>query len=58
LIATWVLGVAPVRLDVLAKVSIIVVGVIIASIGEIQFSIIGFLCEFFPFEDYFKMIYC
>ncbi|QKX54341.1 uncharacterized protein TRUGW13939_01427, partial [Talaromyces rugulosus] len=46
LIATWVLGVAPVRLDVLAKVSIIVVGVIIASIGEIQFSIIGFLYQF------------
>ncbi|KAH8689377.1 triose-phosphate transporter family-domain-containing protein [Talaromyces proteolyticus] len=46
LLATWVLGVAPVRIDVLAKVSIIVIGVIVASIGEINFSLIGFIYQF------------
>lgn len=44
LLATWALRVAPVRLETLGNVSIIVVGVIIASIGEIKFSLIGFIC--------------
>ncbi|PCG89919.1 protein of unknown function DUF250 [Penicillium occitanis (nom. inval.)] len=47
LIATWALGVAPVRLETLGNVSVIVVGVVIASIGEIKFSLIGFIYQVF-----------
>ncbi|EAW09839.1 UDP-galactofuranose transporter [Aspergillus clavatus NRRL 1] len=45
LIATWAMGMAPVNLKVLMNVSIIVVGVIIASFGEIKFVFIGFMFQ-------------
>ncbi|OJJ50412.1 hypothetical protein ASPZODRAFT_129038 [Penicilliopsis zonata CBS 506.65] len=45
LLATWALGVAPMRLQTLGNVSFIVVGVVIASIGEIKFNMIGFICQ-------------
>ncbi|OJJ44287.1 hypothetical protein ASPZODRAFT_764634 [Penicilliopsis zonata CBS 506.65] len=45
LFATWGMGMAPVNLKVLMNVSIIVVGVIIASFGEIRFVLIGFLFQ-------------
>ena len=43
LLTTWGLGVAPVNLKTLGNVSFIVIGVVIASMGEIQFVMIGFL---------------
>lgn len=45
LIATWSLGVSPVNLKTLGNVSFIVLGVVIASFGEIQFVMIGFLWQ-------------
>jgi hypothetical protein len=45
LFATWGLGMAPVNLKVLMNVSAIVIGVIIASFGEIKFVFIGFLFQ-------------
>lgn len=45
LLATWGLGMAPVNLRVLMNVSFIVVGVIIASFGEIKFVLIGFVFQ-------------
>lgn len=45
LLATWGLGISPVNLKVLMNVSAIVVGVIIASFGEIKFVLIGFLFQ-------------
>ncbi|KAF2195753.1 TPT-domain-containing protein [Zopfia rhizophila CBS 207.26] len=45
LLATWSLGVAPPNLKTLGNVSFIVIGVIIASMGEIQFVMIGFLFQ-------------
>ncbi|KAL2834950.1 triose-phosphate transporter family-domain-containing protein [Aspergillus cavernicola] len=45
LLATWGMGMAPVNLKVLTNVGIIVVGVIIASFGEIKFVFIGFLFQ-------------
>jgi drug/metabolite transporter (DMT)-like permease len=45
LLATWSLGVAPPNFKTLANVSLIVVGVIIASFGEIQFVMTGFLFQ-------------
>ncbi|KAI9725156.1 MAG: hypothetical protein M1828_003498 [Chrysothrix sp. TS-e1954] len=45
LLASWALGVSPVNLKTLGNVSFIVVGVIIASFGEIQFVLIGFLFQ-------------
>ncbi|RJE19405.1 DUF250 domain membrane protein [Aspergillus sclerotialis] len=45
LLATWAMGMAPVNLRVLLNVSVIVIGVIIASIGEIKFVFIGFLFQ-------------
>ncbi|KAB8346204.1 hypothetical protein FH972_023249 [Carpinus fangiana] len=42
LLATWSLGVAPPNLKTLGNVSLIVVGVVIASLGEIQFNMVGF----------------
>jgi hypothetical protein len=45
LFATWGLGMAPVNLRVLLNVSIIVVGVVIASFGEIKFVFIGFVFQ-------------
>ncbi|KAJ5609173.1 sugar phosphate/phosphate translocator [Penicillium herquei] len=45
LLATWGMGMAPVNYKTLANVSIIVVGVIIASFGEIKFVMVGFLFQ-------------
>lgn len=45
LIASWIFGVAPPSLKTLGNVSLIVIGVIIASFGEIQFVLIGFLFQ-------------
>lgn len=45
LIASWTLGVAPINLKQLGNVSLIVVGVVIASIGEIKFDLTGFLYQ-------------
>jgi hypothetical protein len=41
---TWGLGMTPPNLQTLGNVTAIVVGVIIASIGEIKFVFIGFVC--------------
>lgn len=38
---TWALGMAPPNLKKLANITVIVVGVVIASYGEIQFKMIG-----------------
>ncbi|KAG0645359.1 putative sugar phosphate phosphate translocator [Hyphodiscus hymeniophilus] len=45
LLATWALGVEPVNMKKLANVSAIVVGVVIASFGEINFVLTGFLYQ-------------
>ncbi|KAJ9621569.1 hypothetical protein H2203_007056 [Taxawa tesnikishii (nom. ined.)] len=45
LLASWALGVAPPNLKTLGNVSIIVVGVVIASFGEIKFVLTGFLFQ-------------
>ncbi|KAH8662299.1 triose-phosphate transporter family-domain-containing protein [Xylariales sp. PMI_506] len=45
LIATWLFGMAAPNLKVLANVSIIVVGVAIASFGELKFHMIGFIVQ-------------
>lgn len=45
LIASWILGVAPVNFKTLGNVSLIVVGVVIASFGEIKFDLTGFLYQ-------------
>ncbi|KAJ6115558.1 sugar phosphate/phosphate translocator [Penicillium sp. IBT 18751x] len=45
LLATWGMGMAPVNYKTLANVSIIVIGVIIASFGEIKFVMVGFLFQ-------------
>jgi drug/metabolite transporter (DMT)-like permease len=45
LLATWGLGVAPPNMKTLGNVSFIVVGVIIASLGEIKFDLTGFLYQ-------------
>ncbi|KAJ5539794.1 sugar phosphate/phosphate translocator [Penicillium tannophilum] len=45
LLATWGMGMAPVNYKTLMNVSIIVVGVVIASFGEIKFVMIGFLFQ-------------
>lgn len=45
LIASWVLRVAEPSMKTLGNVSLIVVGVIIASIGEIRFDLTGFLYQ-------------
>ncbi|GAB7351642.1 hypothetical protein MBLNU459_g2248t1 [Dothideomycetes sp. NU459] len=45
LLATWGMGVAPPNLKTLGNVSMIVVGVVIASFGEIQFKLTGFLFQ-------------
>lgn len=42
LLATWIMGVAPANMKTLGNVSFIVIGVIIASLGEVQFVLIGF----------------
>ncbi|KAI5363585.1 putative sugar phosphate transporter domain-containing protein [Septoria linicola] len=45
LIASWIFGVAPVNFKTLGNVSFIVIGVVIASYGEIQFNMTGFLYQ-------------
>ncbi|KAJ6011092.1 sugar phosphate/phosphate translocator [Penicillium sp. IBT 35674x] len=45
LLATWGMGMAPVNYKTLMNVSIIVIGVVIASFGEIKFVMIGFLFQ-------------
>ncbi|KAJ5107227.1 sugar phosphate/phosphate translocator [Penicillium angulare] len=45
LIATWAFGIAPTNFKTLGNVTIIVIGVIIASFGEIQFDMLGFLIQ-------------
>lgn len=45
LIATWSFGIAPANYKTLGNVSIIVVGVIIASFGEIKFDGLGFIIQ-------------
>ncbi|KAL1978380.1 hypothetical protein VTN31DRAFT_1239 [Thermomyces dupontii] len=45
LLATWSLGMAPVDFRVLTNVLVIVIGVIIASFGEIKFVWIGFIFQ-------------
>ncbi|KAI9882891.1 MAG: hypothetical protein M1823_005363 [Watsoniomyces obsoletus] len=45
LIAGWTLGVSQPNMQVLFKVSFIVIGVIIASLGEIKFILIGFVFQ-------------
>ncbi|TID21997.1 Chitin synthase A [Venturia nashicola] len=45
LLVTWGLGIAPPNMKTLGNVSVIVVGVIIASFGEIRFVLIGFAVQ-------------
>lgn len=45
LVTSWVLAVAPVDFKQLGKVIFIVIGVIIASFGEIRFDLTGFLWQ-------------
>jgi hypothetical protein len=45
LLTTWAFGLAPPSLKTLGNVSFIVLGVIIASYGEVQFVLIGFLYQ-------------
>ena len=45
LITSWVMGVSEPSLKTLGNVSLIVVGVVIASLGEIKFVLIGFLFQ-------------
>ncbi|KAH8907009.1 triose-phosphate transporter [Coniochaeta sp. PMI_546] len=45
LLSSWALGVSQPNLKVFLNVSIIVVGVVIASIGEIKFVMIGFVFQ-------------
>lgn len=45
LITSWILAVAPINLKQLGNVSFIVIGVVIASVGEIKFDLTGFLWQ-------------
>lgn len=45
LLTTWGLGVSPVNLKTLGNVSFIVIGVVVASMGEIKFVMTGFLFQ-------------
>ncbi|PKY03735.1 TPT-domain-containing protein [Aspergillus campestris IBT 28561] len=45
LVATWSFGMAPVNFKVLGNVALIVVGIMIASFGEIKFDMFGFLVQ-------------
>lgn len=45
LLTTWALGVSPPNLKTLGNVSLIVLGVVIASFGEIKFVLTGFLFQ-------------
>ncbi|KAI9930816.1 solute carrier 35 member [Aspergillus wentii] len=45
LLSTWMFGIAQVNLKTLANVILIVIGVMIASFGEIKFDMVGFLFQ-------------
>ncbi|PLB53509.1 TPT-domain-containing protein [Aspergillus steynii IBT 23096] len=45
LLATWAFGIAPANMRTLGNVMLIVVGVVIASFGEIKFDMVGFLIQ-------------
>ncbi|KAJ0120432.1 hypothetical protein J7T55_015159 [Diaporthe amygdali] len=45
LFATWAFGIAPPNMKVLGNVGIIVLGVVIASFGEIKFDLVGFVYQ-------------
>ncbi|KAI1342549.1 triose-phosphate transporter family-domain-containing protein [Xylariaceae sp. FL0016] len=45
LIATWMFGMAAPSMKTLANVSVIVVGIIIASFGELKFDMFGFIVQ-------------
>ncbi|CEJ58756.1 Putative DMT family organic anion transporter [Penicillium brasilianum] len=45
LFATWAFGIAPANFKTLGNVAIIVLGVVIASFGEIKFNMLGFLIQ-------------
>ena len=45
LLVSWAMRVSPPNMKTLGNVSLIVVGVVIASFGEIQFVLIGFLFQ-------------
>ncbi|KAL5404792.1 hypothetical protein PMIN04_012507 [Paraphaeosphaeria minitans] len=45
LITTWTMGLHPPNMKTLGNVSFIVIGVIIASLGEIKFVMVGFLFQ-------------
>ncbi|TQV95443.1 DMT family organic anion transporter [Cordyceps javanica] len=45
LVATWAFGIVPPNFSVLGNVSLIVLGVIIASFGEIKFHSLGFIFQ-------------
>lgn len=45
LLTSWSMGVAPPSLKTLGNVSFIVIGVVIASYGEIEFNLTGFLYQ-------------
>lgn len=49
LVATWSFGMAPVNFKVLGNVALIVVGIMIASFGEIKFDMFGFLGTSYSF---------
>ena len=45
LLATWIFGLAPPDMKKLANVSLIVIGIAIASFGEIKFDLVGFVVQ-------------
>ncbi|KAI9044839.1 TPT-domain-containing protein [Aspergillus affinis] len=45
LLATWAFGIAPANMRTLGNVMLIVVGVVIASFGEVKFDMFGFLIQ-------------
>ncbi|KAJ5246647.1 sugar phosphate/phosphate translocator [Penicillium chermesinum] len=45
LFATWAFGIAPANYKQLGNVTVIVIGVVIASFGEIKFDMLGFLIQ-------------
>lgn len=47
LITTWVMQIEPINLRTLGNVSVIVVGIVIASYGEIAFVFVGFVFQAF-----------
>lgn len=45
LFATWAFGIAPYNFKQLGNVTVIVIGVVIASFGEIKFDMLGFIIQ-------------